>query len=220
MAGDFDFKSGTGPKRATSAKVVAVLYPGFVPEPEKRTEPRPLAGSFTQDGIVRDVCAWMLVAMPIVSSVVDITLWKTPFLLPFFANSLLVFLDAKQVKYAGAKKVSGWWGVFLIPVYFWKRDKSIRQQRIFFWAWLFSFFLAMGIIFAFDHSYLEDSARPLVTKIVREQLNGDTSCVRVRVTKHVSDNHYRGIATMSNGETLRITIESRGDMIYVTIPPQ
>jgi len=67
---------------------------------------------------------------------------------------------------------------------------------------------------------LADSAKPLVTEIIEEQLGGGAECVAVEVGEEFADNHYRAVATLANGNDLKIVIEDRGNEIRVTIPNQ
>ena len=71
-----------------------------------------------------------------------------------------------------------------------------------------------------SRSTLEENAKPLVSQIIKEQLNGDAQCLKVKITDKVDNTHYKAVATLDNGNDLNIMIEDRGDMIYVTIPEQ
>ena len=46
------------------------------------------------------------------------------------------------------------------------------------------------------------------------------SCLRVKITEKVDDTHYKAIATLDNGNDIRIMIEDRGDKVQVSIPEQ
>lgn len=70
------------------------------------------------------------------------------------------------------------------------------------------------------NSALEDSAVPLVTSIIKDQLGGSASCVSVDITEKVSDTRFLAKAKLDNGNTLVIVIEKSGDQILVTIPNQ
>ena len=65
---------------------------------------------------------------------------------------------------------------------------------------------------------LENSAKPLVTEIISEQLGGNAKCVNVKITDQIDEKHYRATATLDHGNDLKIVIEDRGDTIYVSIP--
>ena len=67
-------------------------------------------------------------------------------------------------------------------------------------------------------SELEKTAVPVVTSIIRNQLNGSARCVAVRITRKISDRHYQATATLSNGKDIRILIEDGGGSVRVSIP--
>lgn len=67
-------------------------------------------------------------------------------------------------------------------------------------------------------SELEESAVPVVTDIIHQQLGGDANCVKVKITEKIDDKHYKATATLSNGNDLKVMIEDRGEQILVTIP--
>ena len=69
-------------------------------------------------------------------------------------------------------------------------------------------------------SVLEESAKPLVSKLIVTQLGGSAKCLKVTISEKVDDKHYKANAALDNGNDLRIMIEDRGDQIYVTIPVQ
>jgi len=69
-------------------------------------------------------------------------------------------------------------------------------------------------------SSLENSAIPLVTDILHEQLGYSTDCIAISIDKEVAENHYRATAYLNNGSDIIIMIELRGDKIAVTIPNQ
>lgn len=97
-----------------------------------------------------------------------------------------------------------------------KGKKGIAMKKIMLFA-----VVAMcmfGMCGCGNESVLEESAVPVVTEIIQEQLGAETSCVAVNITEQVSDKHYKAKATLSNGNDIVIMIEDRGDQIYVTIP--
>jgi len=67
---------------------------------------------------------------------------------------------------------------------------------------------------------LADSAKPIVTEIIQEQLGGGAECVAIELGEEFADNHYRAVATLANGNDLKIVIEDRGNEIRVSIPNQ
>ena len=70
-------------------------------------------------------------------------------------------------------------------------------------------------------STLEKEAKPLVEKILRENLGENAAkCLKVKITEKVDKNHYKGTASLDNGNDIRIMIEYKDDMLIVTIPEQ
>ncbi len=69
-------------------------------------------------------------------------------------------------------------------------------------------------------SSIEQSACPLVTQIIHEQLKGSADCKVVKITEDVGNNFYKAKAILDNGNDLKITIERKGKNIYVKIPNQ
>ena len=67
---------------------------------------------------------------------------------------------------------------------------------------------------------LAESAKPLVTQIIKKQLQADVECFKVKITEKTDDKHYNAVAILTNGNDLKIIIEDRGDMIFVSIPEQ
>lgn len=68
---------------------------------------------------------------------------------------------------------------------------------------------------------LEKEAKPLVDKILRDNLGDDAAkCLKVKITEKVDKHHYKAVATLDNGNDLNIMIEHRDDIIIVTIPEQ
>ena len=68
-------------------------------------------------------------------------------------------------------------------------------------------------------SDLEESAVPVVDQILRENVENPAKCVSVSIEKKIADKLYKAKAQLDNGNELVITIEDRGDQIYVQIPP-
>lgn len=77
------------------------------------------------------------------------------FIAVFGLNCFLAFMDNREVKKAGYKAKKArfpiiFWGLFLVPVYFWLRAKYMKQKRTYFWTWIVTFvislFLGGGIL--------------------------------------------------------------------------
>jgi amino acid transporter len=68
-------------------------------------------------------------------------------------------------------------------------------------------------------SNLEKAAMPVVTQIFQKQFGiASAECVKVELGEEFADNNYHAVATMSTGNTVKITIQVKGDQIYVQIP--
>jgi hypothetical protein len=160
----------------------------------------------------------LLVAVPVSGAIIEL-LARQPLLLLYIGqNTLFGFADEWTLKAAKRPAPSGWWALLLVPVYLWRRSTLLRRSRLQFGLWIASFVVSLAITFIGEQSNVEESAKPLVTQIVREQLGGTAKCVRVRVTNDLGDGYHKAIATLDNGNDIRILIETRGTMIYVTIP--
>lgn len=71
-----------------------------------------------------------------------------------------------------------------------------------------------------SESNIEESAKPIVTNILKEQYESDLEADDVTITEEGDNNTYNAIATLSNGTAIRIKIEyyPSKDRIYVEIP--
>ena len=84
-------------------------------------------------------------------------------------------------------------------------------------------FVAVSIIFTGcgNNAQLEKSAVPVVTQILKEQLGHNSAdCVKVEITGTITKGLYKANAILNNGNTINITIQDKGEQIYVTIPNQ
>ena len=81
--------------------------------------------------------------------------------------------------------------------------------------------ISLVISLSFESRGVEDTARSLVTQIFQEQLGTRAAkCVRVRITENLGGGYYKAIVTLDNGNDIRILIELKGSMVYVTVPPE
>ncbi|CAL95245.1 hypothetical membrane protein [Azoarcus olearius] len=136
------------------------------------------------------------------------------------ANIVCCVLDEKKLKAAGQKAPMNWM-VFLVPVYLWKRADLLNQKKHYFWAWIAAFVFSIMIGIGGSQAMIEEAACPVVTNIIKSQLFGSATCKAVSITEEVSSGFYKAVATLDNGNELRITIEERRDgQIYVQIPNQ
>lgn len=83
-------------------------------------------------------------------------------------------------------------------------------------------FLTMASFFAGcgNDSVLEETAVEVVNDILEANVDDPAKCIAVKITEKITDNHYKAIATLDNGNDISVLIEERGDMVYVTIPEE
>ena len=67
---------------------------------------------------------------------------------------------------------------------------------------------------------LEESAKPIVTQIIKKKFQVDIECAKVKITEKTDATHYNAIATLNNGNDIKIIIEDRDEMLFVSIPEQ
>lgn len=130
--------------------------------------------------------------------------------------------DSALLSDSGYKSPGWFWGLFLPPVYLWKRANVIGAKKIHFSAWIIAFALSFVFDYISYNDALGESACPIVSKILKDNL-GDNSaeCVKVNITGNITDNLYKGVATLNTGNEINITVEEKaGNMIYVRVPPQ
>lgn len=63
-----------------------------------------------------------------------------------------------------------------------------------------------------------DNAKKLVNKILRDDL-GDMAakCLKVEITEKIDKEHYRGVASLDNGNDLKVLIEDNSVQMTVTL---
>lgn len=201
------------PPYATGATPAVVAGIPEAPSPSRE------APAFTDDRL-----AWALVGVPLAGAAFEylagasISAIVAGFL-TLGANVALTQIDIRKLHAAGQGAPNGWWAL-LVPVYLWKRAAILRRRQITTLAWIAAFLISLLIGFDTGKTRLADTACPVVTDIIRNQLNGETSCRRVTITEDLGDGFYTARASLANGNTIRISIEVRGSDIYVQIPPQ
>ncbi len=133
---------------------------------------------------------------------------------------MLCVLDERRLKAAGHKAPESFWAA-VVPVYLWKRARLLSDKRkIYFFGWLRAFALSLGVETLGGDKAIADAACPVVTKIIKTQYSQGATCVAVTIDDEPKSDFYTGHALLDNGNELRITIQSKGDNIYVTIPNQ
>ncbi|QOW62050.1 hypothetical protein [Treponema pedis] len=115
-----------------------------------------------------------------------------------------------------SKKIVEEAGVTPIP-----SDEKLKKKKIFYY--IFSAVIALFFILSFIlgvQNDIEESARPIVTTIIQEQLFAtDIECEKVTIDETVSDGFYKATAILNNGAEIKITIkEMPNGQIQVVIP--
>ncbi|WP_110973271.1 DUF4339 domain-containing protein [Pseudomonas huaxiensis] len=176
--------------------------------------PPPLAASEIDNRFV-----WGLVGIQLVGGVIEfisgVSLWWMFLIL----NVGLCVADEKRLKAAGHAAPTAWW-VILIPVYLWKRANLLGQNKNYFYAWVAAFVVSLSLAAASGKSALEEAACPLVTDIIHKQFYQSSSCLAVTIDDEPKSGFYRATALLDNGNEIDITIEQKGETIYVRVPQQ
>lgn len=113
-----------------------------------------------------------------------------------------------------------WAWMLLFPIYAWKRSVLLKTNKLPFWATIGLLVVWLGATgFLFAHGItaaVAADAKPIVTRLIKENLDSSLYCSDVVVTKEVRPGHYDGLATISNGQQFKIRIDVKKDgMIYV-----
>lgn len=187
----------------------------FFPKQKPSNSPPPLTG-----GDIDNKFIWIVVAVPIAGVFIELLAGKELAWVYIIANIICCVLDERKLAKAGHKAPANWMA-FIVPVYLWQRANLLRQKKHYFLAWLAAFVLSIAIGVGGHQSVVEDAACPVVTDIIKGQLNGSAVCKKVKISEEVSDGFYKATAMLDNGNDLTITIEERkGGQIYVQIPRQ
>lgn len=177
------------------------------------TVPPPLTGSDIDNRFV-----WAVIAVQLIGVIVEIFLKSQMWIFYLIVNTGLCLLDEWKLKKAGYNPPNGWW-TLLVPVYLWKRSTVLKQNRAHFWlynaALVASAILSVLIGMLANENRLAEAARPIVTKIVRDQWLQASECKSVSIYDNISPNLYRATATLDDGRSFWISIEDRGSSIYV-----
>lgn len=204
--------NGAGDWRA--AKETELSHLLGKPESDAK-EPPPLTGSDVDNKYI-----WAIVAVPIVGVIIELIAGTELVWIYIAANIACCVLDERKLEGAGQKSPTNWMA-FLVPLYLWKRAELLNQKKHYFWAWIVAFSFSILIGIGGNQAMIEEAACPVVTDIIQRQLFGSATCKAVNISEEISNGFYLAIATLDNGNNLRITIEEREDgQIYVQIPNQ
>lgn len=182
-----------------------------VPKP---AGPPPLAAMDVDNRFV-----WALVGVQLVGGALElisgVSIWWAFLIL----NIGLCIADEKRLKAAGHSAPETWWAL-IVPGYLWKRTILLGQNKNCFFAWIAAFVVSMGLSAAGGESAIEEAACPIVTDIIHKQFFQRSSCIAVTIDDEPRSGFYRATAVLDNGNELDITIEEKGDNIYVRVPRQ
>lgn len=176
--------------------------------------PPPLAATEIDNRFV-----WALVGVQLVGGLVEwasgYSIWWAFLLM----NIGLCIADERRLRAAGHEAPATWLAV-IVPGYLWKRAVLLGQKKHYFYAWLAAFGVSIALSSAGGDSAVEKAACPLVTDILHQQFYKQTSCVAVTIGDEPKSGFYRASALLDNGNEIDITIEEKGDNIFVRIPRQ
>ena len=104
---------------------------------------------------VNDKVAWLIASVPLIGLFIERIVTQTSgpppvngvILCYFLAYSILILSDVKQIAKSGRNpekvNLGGWF--WLVPVYLFKRAKTLGQPLNYFWAWVVTFCIAVFI---------------------------------------------------------------------------
>lgn len=181
---------------------------------QRPSGPPPLAATEIDNRFV-----WALVAVQLTGGLIEylsgISIWWV-FLI---FNVGLCIYDEKRLKAAGHSAPESFWAV-IVPVYLWKRATLLNQPKHYFYGWVAAFVISVILGTFGGESAIEDAACPLVTDIIHKQFYQSASCIAVTIDEEIKSGFYRASAILDNGNELNITIEKKGENIYVRVPRQ
>lgn len=161
---------------------------------------------------------WIVVLTPFIGGFVELLLEQDFALIYFLLNVIFCVLDEKLLKSKGYQTPNSLWLIF-IPVYLWKRANTLKQNKVHFWGWIAAIIISIMITIGVNNTALEESALPVVNQILQANLGaGSAKCIKVTITEEVTDSFFKAIASLNNGNELKINIEKKENQIYVTIP--
>ena len=118
-----------------------------VPEADS---PPPLPPAYVNDKV-----AWLIASVPLIGFFIERIVMENSgpppvnvvILCYFIAYSILILSDVKQIAKSGRNpekvNLGGWF--WLVPVYLFKRAKTLGQPLNYFWAWVVTFCIAVFI---------------------------------------------------------------------------
>lgn len=168
-----------------------------------------------------DKYLWIMCMVPVLGSLLIGAIEvneRIALLIYAIPNIALALLDEKSLT-KREQVAPAHWTVIILPVYIWQRLKLNGQGKGVFYVWVAAFFVSFLIDNASYDDVIETQSCELVTQIIHEQYsNNSTDCIAVSLGDSVTSNFHRGVATLSNGYDLNITVDLRKEgEIYVQI---
>lgn len=172
---------------------------------------------------INNTLVWIVAFVPIIGAFIELIMGMQMYGAYYIPNSLLSVTDIYLIKKSGqlSKKEDRSFPYFfsiLIPLYMWKRAELLKQDKHYLWVWIVTFVISIPMFLQTEVLYIERSAEPIVTQILRE--NGSSrKCVSVDIYEEVTSTYYLALATLDNGKVIKITITAlKNDRFYVEIP--
>ncbi len=82
---------------------------------------------------------------------------------------------------------------------------------------LFGISISLITIAPLTKDDIKITSQELVNQILNEQLNEQTSCESVTITEEIKEGNYKAVAKLDDGNDLKIFIEVKDKMVYVSI---
>ena len=82
---------------------------------------------------------------------------------------------------------------------------------------LFGISISLFTIAPLTKDDIKITSQELVNQILNEQLNEQTSCESVTITEEIKEGNYKAVAKLDDGNDLKIFIEVKDKMVYVSI---
>lgn len=166
-------------------------------------------------GKVDNKYVWMVVLVPVVGMLAEIFMHRELIWVYLLLNVAILLFDEYKLKKSGYTMPGKWW-IVLIPVYLWKRAELLDHPKNYVYAWVATFVLTIPLAGWINVSIVEDSACPLVTKILQKYDN-DTECKLVTIETEAVKDFYLGKALLNTGDEVGVAIEKKGGDIILRI---
>ena len=82
---------------------------------------------------------------------------------------------------------------------------------------LFGISISLITIAPLTKEDIKITSQELVNQILNEQLNEETNCESVTITEEIEEGNYKAVAKLDDGNDLKIFIEVKDKMVYVSI---